>query len=150
MKENLKTQEGITLIEVLVSIVLVSIILISFIGFFTQSAIFTQKNGQKLGTVQTSQKFINLIKDVSKDDLSKNSATQQITTKSGSTVSINKTVIDQLLKQTYTSPYTISAVLTNVPIVVNSSTLNLIQFKIIVQDPNDPNNKSETYTYIRK
>jgi prepilin-type N-terminal cleavage/methylation domain-containing protein len=55
MKVYFQSQEGLTLIEVLVSIVMLSIILISFIGVFTQSAQFNNKNRQKLGTIDTSR-----------------------------------------------------------------------------------------------
>ncbi|WP_026572292.1 PulJ/GspJ family protein [Bacillus sp. UNC438CL73TsuS30] len=150
MKENFQSQKGLTLIEILVSIVLLSIILTSFMGFFTQSAIFTKKNEQKLGTVQTAQKFINLIKDISKSDLAATPATSSITTGTN-TITVDLGVINQLInnsqpvKTTYTSDYTVTGVITNL-----NTPANLIQFKIIVQDPSNQKNKSETYTYIRK
>lgn len=145
MKENFQSQKGLTLIEVLASIVLLGIILTSFMGFFTQSALFTNKNEQKLDTVQTTQKIVNLVEiNITKEDL-KN---REIIDASG-TVVTNPTNLDKAALETYfddpiDTDYTVSAIITN------NSLENLIMFKIIVQDPKSLSSKSETYTYIRR
>ncbi|MFJ7727116.1 type II secretion system protein J [Neobacillus sp. NPDC097160] len=145
MKENFKSQQGLTLIEVLVSIVLLAIISTSFMGFFTQSALFTKKNEQKLDTMQTAQKIINMIEvDLTKQDLLDNSFIDA----SGNVLNKPKTLsaanINQLLDDTIATNYNFSAIITN------NSSENLIMFKIIVEDPKNKGSKSETYTYIRR
>lgn len=143
MKENFHSQKGLTLVEVLVSIVLLAIIITSFIGFFTQSAQFTKKNEQKLDTMQTAQKIVNLVEiEITKQDLIDNliinSSEQVIKT------SLTKTEIEGLIDDTIDPRYDV-----NVEISKNSSQ-NLIMFKIIVRDPKSSGSKSETYTYIRR
>jgi len=145
MKENFKSQKGLTLIEVLVSIVLLAIILTSFIGLFTQSTLFTKKNEQKLDTMQTAQKIINIVEvDLTKQDLLDNS----IIDASGNVLNKPKILTDEdinkLLDDTIVANYKFSAIITN------NSSENLIMFKIIVEDPKDKGSKSETYTYIRR
>lgn len=142
MKENIRSQKGLTLIEVLISIVLLSVILISFMGFMTQSAMFNQKNKQKIDTMQTAQKFIDLIEidDITKQDLQDNS----IIDSNENILKSNLTKSDlQALLDPVDTPYNVSAV------VSKNSSKNIIMFKIIVQDANNLN-KSETYTYIRR
>jgi prepilin-type N-terminal cleavage/methylation domain-containing protein len=140
MKKNFHSQKGLTLIEVLVSIVLLSIILTSFLGFFTQSALFTKKNEQKLGTMQVAQKYINLVEE--KVPITK-FASYDLTNE----VQLSKEEISNLFipPLTINSPYNIRA-----KIIIKPNTENRIQFTIIVEDPADSNNKSTTYTYIRK
>ena len=143
MKDSFHSQKGLTLVEVLVSIVLLAIILTSFISFFTQSALFTKKNDQKLDTMQTAQKVVNLVEiEITKQDLIENliinSSEQVIKT------SLTKTEIEGLINDNIDPRYDV-----RVEISKNSSQ-NLIMFKIIVQDPTNTGNKSETYTYIRR
>ncbi|MEH7300184.1 PulJ/GspJ family protein [Neobacillus drentensis] len=143
MKDSFHSQQGLTLVEVLVSIVLLAIILASFISFFTQSALFTKKNDQKLDTMQTAQKVVNLVEiEITKQDLIENliinSSEQVIKT------SLTKTEIEGLINDNIDPRYDVI-----VEISKNSSQ-NLIMFKIIVQDPTNTGNKSETYTYIRR
>jgi prepilin-type N-terminal cleavage/methylation domain-containing protein len=144
MKENFHSQKGLTLVEVLVSIVLLAIILTSFMGFFTQSALFTKKSEQKLDTMQTAQKYINLIeKYIYSEDLSTYDLTQKVT--------LSKEQLDLLLDldTPILSPYTIKAeILTNTT--DSNVPVGLIQFKIVVVDPQNAVNKSTTYTYLRK
>jgi prepilin-type N-terminal cleavage/methylation domain-containing protein len=143
MEDRFHSQKGLTLVEVLVSIVLLAIILTSFISFFTQSALFTKKNDQKLDTMQTAQKVVNLVEiEITKQDLIENliinSSEQVIKT------SLTKTEIEGLINDNIDPRYDV-----RVKISKNSSQ-NLIMFKIIVQDPTNTGNKSETYTYIRR
>lgn len=53
---------GFTLIEVLAALVILSIILLSFLSFFSQSALFTQKNHDKLTAINIAQDTIVSIK----------------------------------------------------------------------------------------
>jgi prepilin-type N-terminal cleavage/methylation domain-containing protein len=148
MDDNYGNQKGFTLLEVLLSIILLSIILTSFMGFFTQSAMFTKKNEQKLGTSQTAQKVINLIEEhVTMDKLWK----EGITIPTGLPLTIEKSIIEKIVTPegsptTYklTSPYTISASLKK------TSLENLIQIKVTVTDPENVGNTSETFTYLRR
>lgn len=146
MKENFHSQKGLTLVEVLVSIVLLAIILTSFMGFFTQSAIFNKKNGEKLSTMQTAQKYISLV-----EENSKNIKKQQINNKLAGAPSavLSASEISALFDPTITidnSTYYITAMITK-----NNVPTGLIQFKIIVQkSATDTTGKSETYTYLRE
>lgn len=55
--------KGFTLIEILVALVILSIILLSFMSFFTQSSLFTQKNKEKLTAINLAQEMIVTIKN---------------------------------------------------------------------------------------
>ncbi|WP_458412330.1 type IV pilus modification PilV family protein [Schinkia sp. CFF1] len=54
--------KGFTLIEVLVAVVILSIILLTFFGFFSQSALFTNRNKQQLTAVNLAQEVIATMK----------------------------------------------------------------------------------------
>ncbi|MEH7106640.1 prepilin-type N-terminal cleavage/methylation domain-containing protein [Bacillus sp. JJ1764] len=145
MKKNFHCQKGLTLIEVLISILILAIILLSFMGFFTQSALFTKKNEQKLDTLQIAQKIVNLVEvDITKQDLLANGIIDSNGNVLNSPKTIDASTLNLLLDDTIDPNYKYSAV------VSNNSSQNLIMFKIIVQDPSNLNNKSETYTYIRR
>ncbi|MGJ7912309.1 prepilin-type N-terminal cleavage/methylation domain-containing protein [Neobacillus sp. LXY-1] len=145
MKKNFHCQKGLTLIEVLISILILAIILLSFMGFFTQSALFTKKNEQKLDTLQIAQKIVNLVEvDITKQDLLANGIIDSNGSVLNSPKTIDASTLNLLLDDTIDPNYKYSAV------VSNNSSQNLIMFKIIVQDPRNLNNKSETYTYIRR
>lgn len=55
--------KGFTLIEILVTLVILSIILLSFMSFFSQSSLFTQKNNEKLTAINLAQETIVTIKN---------------------------------------------------------------------------------------
>ncbi|MEH7156909.1 type II secretion system protein [Neobacillus drentensis] len=140
MKGNLHSQKGLTLVEVLVSIVLLAVVLTSFLSFFTQSALFTKKNEQKLETMATAQKYINLIEDVPKTKFA----------------SFNPNLLNEVpltedqIRNLFDPPLAKSTYNIRGKLIITPNTENLIQFTIIVEDPNDINNRSTTYTYIRK
>jgi prepilin-type N-terminal cleavage/methylation domain-containing protein len=146
MCKNDETQQGFTLIEVLLSIILLFIILTSFMGFFTQSALFSKKNEQKLETVQTAQKVINLIEMKLTKEILQNDGIIDLT---GNVINgshlLSKNEIENYIDKTISDDYNISAEIKN-----NPSSENLIQFKVSVSDTLDPVNHSETYTYIRR
>jgi Tfp pilus assembly protein PilV len=145
MGKKVKNQQGLTLIEVLLSIIILFIILTSFIGFFTQSAIFSKKNEHKLGAVQTAQKVINLIEiSLTKQMLQYDSIIDSTGQVMNGTHSLSKTEIENYIDETIDPEYDVNAIITN------NSTENLIQFKVTVKDLNDPSNNSKTYTYIRR
>ncbi|WP_423799227.1 PulJ/GspJ family protein [Neobacillus sp. SAB-20_R2A] len=176
MLENFKSQKGLTLVEVLISIVLLSIVLTSLLGFFTQSAMFAKKNEQKLGTLQTAQMVVNMVEEnVTREALKlplkdKNGQVLYATpiTDSYGTVNSNlqpangtfllkdKGEIEALLKKTITTNYSVSAIISNDTVTVNDTDpskntyVKLIKIKIMVIDPNNPASQTETYTYIRK
>ncbi|WP_409270816.1 type II secretion system protein J [Neobacillus sp. SCS-31] len=144
MKKNCQKQGGFTLLEVLLSIVLLSIILTSFLGFFTQSASFAKKNQYKLDTLQTAQQIVNLIElNVTKQDLMENNIIDGNGLVLNGTKTLNQIEVEKLIDQSTGPHYKVSATVTN-------SAENLILFKVIVQDPANPGNTSETYTYIRR
>lgn len=54
----MKDEQGISLVEVVASIVLITIILISFFGFFIQSSKYTRFNEEKLVSVDIAEDVI--------------------------------------------------------------------------------------------
>jgi prepilin-type N-terminal cleavage/methylation domain-containing protein len=62
-KNSLKKQEGLTLVEVLVSLVLVSIVLISFFVFFSQTTLFSGKNEEKLVAFHLASKTLSIVEN---------------------------------------------------------------------------------------
>ncbi len=56
---------GFTLLEILLTLVILSIILLSFMSFFSQSSLFTQKNNEKLTAINLAQETIVTIKNQS-------------------------------------------------------------------------------------
>jgi prepilin-type N-terminal cleavage/methylation domain-containing protein len=62
-KKYNKNPLGFTLIEILVTLVILSIVLLSFMSFFTQSSLFTQKNNEKLTAINLAQETVVTIKN---------------------------------------------------------------------------------------
>lgn len=58
----LKEERGVSLVEVVASIVLITIILLSFFGFFVQSAKHTKFNEEKLSSVEIAENIIATIR----------------------------------------------------------------------------------------
>lgn len=139
-------QNGFTLIEVLVSIILFFIVLTTFMSFFTQSAFFSNKNEQKLGTIQIAQKVIKLVENtVTKQDLYSAGITDNYGNILNGVYHLNNTTaIEDLLNQSLNTNFIVNADISN------DKTDNLILFKVTVQDSSDANNKSVSYTYIRR
>jgi prepilin-type N-terminal cleavage/methylation domain-containing protein len=136
--KKLDNQRGLTLLEVLLSIVILTIVLTSFAGFFSQSALFVKKNEEKLSTSQTAQQVVNLIEvHISKSRL------QTKTDCTDLDCELNKEAIEALSGQNINSTYTISAIFT-------SGEENLIKTKVTIFDNDDPESSSETFTYIRR
>ncbi|SFB16357.1 MULTISPECIES: prepilin-type N-terminal cleavage/methylation domain-containing protein [unclassified Bacillus (in: firmicutes)] len=144
-------ERGFTLIEVLLSIILLFIIMTSFMGFFTQSTIFNKKNEQKLDYTQTAQTVINLVEEnITRSELEKDNDIKTIFSSPFTPKSIDKTALEKFFSKKSSTPF-----IQNNPnqILATFSYINetgLIQVKVMVADPSNPNHKSETYTYIRK
>jgi prepilin-type N-terminal cleavage/methylation domain-containing protein len=68
LKKHLK-QDGLTLIEVLVSIVILSIILTTFFSFFSQSLVFSGKNEEKLVAYNLASKTLRVVEEKYKNTL---------------------------------------------------------------------------------
>lgn len=144
-------EKGFTLIEVLLSIILLFIIMTSFMGFFTQSTLFNKKNEQKLDYTQTTQTVINLIEEnITRTELEKDNDVKTIFNSPYTTKTIDKTALEKFFSKKSSTPF-----IRNNPNQIHASfsyikETGLIQVKVIVADPSNPNHKSETYTYIRK
>jgi prepilin-type N-terminal cleavage/methylation domain-containing protein len=54
----IKNENGLSLIEVLISIVILSIIFISFMGFFPQMGMMNKQNGDKAQAVNTAKQLL--------------------------------------------------------------------------------------------
>ena len=138
MGNKLDNQNGLTLLEVLISIVILAIILTSFAGFFSQSALFVKKNEEKLSTSQTAQQIVNLIEvNIS------NSRLQTINECADLKCTLNEDALESLSGQTINSTYTISAIFM-------PGEENLTKVKVTIIDNDDPESSSETFTYIRR
>ncbi|RHW40647.1 prepilin-type N-terminal cleavage/methylation domain-containing protein [Neobacillus notoginsengisoli] len=147
MIKYFQKQEGFTLIEVLLSIVLLTIILTSFLGFFTQSAIFTNKNQEKLSAAQTAQKVVSSIElNTTKAQLKAKSIVNDTgKVVSPSTVYNDKSQFNELFKFTIVTPFTVEIKFSDGPM-----GSGLIQCKVsILDNSSPPKTKSETFTYIR-
>ncbi|MCH6266686.1 prepilin-type N-terminal cleavage/methylation domain-containing protein [Neobacillus citreus] len=176
MLENFKSQRGLTLVEVLISIVLLSIFLTSLLGFFTQSAMFTKKSEQKLGTLQTAQMVVNMIEEnVTRESLrlplkdingivlyttpitdGTGAVNSNMQPANGTFLLKDKGELESLLKKTITTNYSVSTIISNDTLTVNDTDpskntyIKLIKFKVMVIDPNNAASHTETHTYIRK
>ncbi|WP_053367291.1 type IV pilus modification PilV family protein [Bacillus sp. FJAT-27245] len=147
MKKFCQKQGGFTLLEVLLSIVLLSIVLTSFLGFFTQSALFTNRNEEKLSALQTAQKVVALI------DMNTTVArlkAENVVGADGKVVSPGivydeKANFSRLFNFEVNTSFKVTLQFTDGP--ENS---RLVQCKVTVTDGKvPPAAKSETFTYIR-
>ncbi|MGV2938046.1 prepilin-type N-terminal cleavage/methylation domain-containing protein [Mesobacillus sp. LC4] len=138
MGKKLDNQDGLTLLEVLLSIVILTIVLTSFAGFFSQSALFVKKNEEKLSTSQTAQQVVNLIEvNVTKNMLLANPECADFQ------CSFEKNALESFLGQAINSSYKISVDFT-------PSVEELVNVKVAIIDNDDPDSSSETFTYIRR
>jgi prepilin-type N-terminal cleavage/methylation domain-containing protein len=139
--KKLDNQDGLTLLEVLLSIVILTIILTSFAGFFSQSAMFVKKNEEKLNTSQTAQQIVNLIEvNVTKNTLSVYGCNDPFTDPK---CSLNELGIETLTANTIDTTYNLSAKF-------SKGEEGLVKVKVEVIDPDNPESSSETFTYIRR
>ncbi|MBM6619759.1 type IV pilus modification PilV family protein [Bacillus suaedaesalsae] len=67
MKTN--TQAGLTLLEVLASIVIVGLIVTTFFGFFSQSMLFSSKNEENLQAINIARKILVVVQEAKVSDL---------------------------------------------------------------------------------
>ncbi|MBT2636345.1 prepilin-type N-terminal cleavage/methylation domain-containing protein [Bacillus sp. ISL-39] len=138
MGKKLYDQSGITLLEVLLSIVLLVIVLTSFAGFFTQSAMFVKKNEDKISTTQTVQQIVNLIEvKLTKDTLSTSTECPSLP------CTLSEDSLAGLLDRSFNSTHKIS-------VSFNNGEEGLIRVEVSVQDRNNPDSTSRTFTYIRR
>ncbi|MCM3572071.1 MULTISPECIES: prepilin-type N-terminal cleavage/methylation domain-containing protein [Mesobacillus] len=138
MGKKLDDQSGITLLEVLLSIVLLVIVLTSFAGFFTQSAMFVKKNEDKISTTQTVQQIVNLIEvKLTRDTLSTSTECPSLP------CTLNEDHLAELLDRSFGSTHKIS-------VSFNNGEEGLIRVEVSVQDRNNPDSTSRTFTYIRR
>lgn len=135
---KLDDEKGLTLLEVLLSIVLLVIVLTSFASFFTQSAMFVKKNEDKLSTTQAAQQIVNQIEvNLSKKDVTTSSECTAFPCK------LENNVLSNLIGSPIASSFNISAEFAD-------SVEGLILVKVSVKDANNPESFSETFTYIRR
>ncbi|OCA91267.1 hypothetical protein A8F94_05245 [Bacillus sp. FJAT-27225] len=140
MDKKFHNQKGFTLLEVLLSIVLLAIILTSFLGFFTQSAIFNNKNELKLNSSLEAQKIVNGIE-------------LNITPNEAEFVLVNSYNNEQILNYLKDNGVLMDDTLFNIvvdfvkkEVDVKGKKTILYQAKIVVSSSGS---KSETYTYVR-
>lgn len=67
MKTN--AQAGLTLLEVLASIVIVGLIVTTFFGFFSQSMLFSSKNEEDLQAINIARKVLVVVQEAKASDL---------------------------------------------------------------------------------
>lgn len=151
MGNKLDNQNGLTLLEVLISIVILSIILTSFAGFFSQSALFVKKNEEKLSTSQTAQQIVNLIEvTFTQNKLATINGCESLT------CNLVAGELSSILGEPISSTYNISAEFEKFEENLTDSTgksagkITLVKVKLMVVDPDDHESSSETYTYIRR
>ncbi|RSD23321.1 prepilin-type N-terminal cleavage/methylation domain-containing protein [Mesobacillus subterraneus] len=135
--KKLYNQKGLTLLEVLLSIVLLVIVLTSFAGFFSQSALFVNKNEDKINTTQTAQQMVNLIELKLTRNILVNNGCASLP------CSLNQNELSMLLDNPIDTSLRISADFTN-------SVEGLIRVKVSVENLDNPESSSKTFTYIRR
>lgn len=138
MGRKLDDQKGITLLEVLLSIVLLVIVLTSFASFFTQSALFVKKNEDKISTTQTAQQIVNLIEvKLTRDILSTSTECPSLP------CNLDEDKLSGLLGRSFGSSQKIFAEF-------SKGAEELITVEVSVQDTNNPESNTRTFTYIRR
>lgn len=75
MKKYLFKQDGLSLIEVLASVVLVTIVLTTFFSYFIQASTFSSKNEEKLVAYNLTSQTLSIIKDSFQNTLPQNDIT---------------------------------------------------------------------------
>lgn len=61
LKQKILNQAGLTLTEILVSLVLISIVLLTFFSFFSQTTLFSGKNEERLVAFHLATKTLNIV-----------------------------------------------------------------------------------------
>jgi type II secretory pathway pseudopilin PulG len=152
----LSNQHGITLLEILLSIVLLFIILTTFMGFFTQSALFQKNNEDKLAVSNASQKVVSLIEMnasiasleatimIPAFEVSEPSTTRKLYRLSNTNPS-HKSVLSTLIGSEIDSPYNISLEFEK----FEKEGISFIQVTVTVIHPTKIKTESVTYTFIK-
>jgi prepilin-type N-terminal cleavage/methylation domain-containing protein len=158
VKENFHYQKGLTLIEVLASIVILSIVLLSFITFFTNSFRLNSFSAGKMDATnlarETQEKF-KVDNDISIE--LKNLITQSIGKTGTMTfpknsfpkLNVNQdiTLVNKILQLSITNPvYQVIVFVDTEPVPGQSTPLPL--YKLHVQVSDNGKRLSETYTYV--
>ncbi|WP_057771780.1 type IV pilus modification PilV family protein [Cytobacillus dafuensis] len=138
-------QKGITLLEVLLSMLILSIILVSFFSFFSQSAVFIKKNDDKLSAVNTAQMVLNILQENEKKNTLylPQSVLEDVNSGKSSIITNEMDEFSTLLNQDIQSSFKIS-------LEFKEGYEKLIQVKIMVSDPKNNKNEAKTYTYISR
>jgi prepilin-type N-terminal cleavage/methylation domain-containing protein len=155
LKKHLK-QDGLTLIEVLVSIVILSIILTTFFSFFGQSLIFSGKNEEKLVAYNLASKTLKIVEKNFKNKLPSTQSAIEII--SSATVCTNQQ--EELVSPTNLSicyykenqkSYFPEITITKETTSFSVPTLFTINIKIYNSAKTNPNRKllSETFGFMR-
>lgn len=144
----IRNEQGLTLLELLLSITLIGIVLFTFMGFFTQNAIFIQNNEKKLSTSETAQKVINHIEsNFKKADLFNSGIINSNgTVVNGSFITTSDVTPNEFIPTPIDPSHLITVEISNF---TKDSSLIFIQVKVTVQDMDKPNNQSETFTFIK-
>lgn len=74
MKSN--SQSGLTLLEVLASIVIVGLIVTTFFGFFSQSMLFSSKNEEDLQAINTARRVLAYVQEANNSNIASLLATR--------------------------------------------------------------------------
>ncbi|GAE43972.1 PulJ/GspJ family protein [Mesobacillus boroniphilus] len=137
MGKKLDDQKGITLLEVLLSIVLLVIVLTSFAGFYTISNV-CEKNEDKISTTQTAQQIVNIIElELTRDILSTSTECPSLP------CTLNEDKLAGLLDRSFDNTQKIL-------VSFNNGEVGLIRVEVSVEDRSNPDSSSRTFTYIRR
>ena len=68
MKNHIRNENGMTLLELLLSMAILLIIFTVFFQFFSQTALFTMKNEEKIKAINIARETISEIKELSDKD----------------------------------------------------------------------------------
>ncbi|MFC4320963.1 prepilin-type N-terminal cleavage/methylation domain-containing protein [Litchfieldia salsa] len=165
---HLKQEKGFTLIELLVSIVIITIILTVFMKFFTQVAIFANKNEEMLTASNDAREVLSLLQEnhrmidylshyniielettthkvLSVDSNPVTSTTTHYKYDNIQTVSGQK-VLEDLLYPGSTSPGNVE----DISLSFSNGSDDLIEVHVVIINQKDSSTLSETYGYIPK
>jgi prepilin-type N-terminal cleavage/methylation domain-containing protein len=156
MKEFFHRQDGLTLVEVLVSVTILSIVIFTFLSFFTTSAKFNAFSSDKINGTNIAREIhedfkVNVNKNNDLRNLIKEAEGKTTVVYSTSTYPyLNATQDIQLdgagmlhLEVNY-SNYTVKAVIDTHPVLKTTTSLYKLQIQVYKQDKH----VSETFAYL--
>ena len=141
---------GLTLTEILVSIILIGILLTSFFTSFVQSGKFAQNNEDQFQVSNTIRTISNKVEQLTIDDLLEKKILSENQLKDDFSIIIDDPSVIQSLINVNTSGFEITLEFRPGPENSNESNITLIEvvINVTVAKQSGPDASSKTFTYI--